>query len=82
MYVDPGLTKLELDDEDKFSKGTSTRHKENETNVMVAGNWSEKGKRRKTTGTGRMRSLGEVSRRFKNGFQTGAPKGTRNPVNA
>ena len=31
--------------------------------------WSEKAKRRKTTGTGRMRYLKTVSRRFKNGFR-------------
>ncbi|KAK6831950.1 hypothetical protein RU639_002845 [Aspergillus parasiticus] len=42
-------------------------------------NWSEKAKRRKTTGTGRMRHLKEVHRRFKNGFQTGTPKGARGP---
>lgn len=41
--------------------------------------WSEKAKRRKTTGTGRMRYLKAVPRRFKNGFQTGAPKGARGP---
>ncbi|CAG8456459.1 6025_t:CDS:2 [Acaulospora morrowiae] len=35
-------------------------------------NWSEKGKRRKTTGTGRMRHLKHVYRRFKNGFREGA----------
>ena len=40
-------------------------------------NWSEKAKRRKTTGTGRMRYLSTVARKFKNGFQTGAPKGAR-----
>jgi large subunit ribosomal protein L37e len=34
-------------------------------------NWSIKAKRRKTTGTGRCRYLKTVSRRFKNGFQTG-----------
>ncbi|SAL95711.1 hypothetical protein [Absidia glauca] len=34
-------------------------------------NWSEKGKRRKTTGTGRMRYLKVVHRRFKNGFREG-----------
>ena len=34
-------------------------------------NWSEKGKRRKTTGTGRMAHLKEVHRRFKNGFREG-----------
>ncbi|KUI61998.1 60S ribosomal protein L37 [Cytospora mali] len=42
-------------------------------------NWSEKAKRRKTTGTGRMRSLSTISRRFKNGFQIGTPKGARGP---
>ncbi|KAG0014462.1 60S ribosomal protein L37A [Entomortierella chlamydospora] len=34
-------------------------------------NWSVKGKRRKTTGTGRMRHLSDVNRRFKNGFREG-----------
>ncbi|KAI1472266.1 ribosomal protein L37e [Daldinia caldariorum] len=43
-------------------------------------NWSEKAKRRKTSGTGRMRYLGDVSRRFKNGFRTGVPKDARGPV--
>ncbi|KAI8910880.1 60S ribosomal protein L37 [Gorgonomyces haynaldii] len=33
--------------------------------------WSEKGKRRKTTGTGRMRHLKSLPRRFKNGFREG-----------
>ncbi|KAJ1660367.1 hypothetical protein IWQ61_000708 [Dispira simplex] len=40
-------------------------------------NWSEKAKRRKTTGTGRMRYLKNVPRRAKNGFREGikaAPK--------
>ncbi|KAI0602521.1 hypothetical protein F4775DRAFT_534338 [Biscogniauxia sp. FL1348] len=40
-------------------------------------NWSEKAKRRKTVGTGRMRYLKDVSRKFKNGFQTGVPKNSR-----
>ncbi|KAI4154490.1 MAG: hypothetical protein LQ341_000342 [Variospora aurantia] len=44
-------------------------------------NWGEKAKRRKTTGTGRMRTMKEVPRKFKNGFQTGAPKGSRGPAN-
>ncbi|KKK13875.1 60S ribosomal protein [Aspergillus ochraceoroseus] len=44
-------------------------------------NWSEKAKRRKTTGTGRMSHLRDVHRRFKNGFQTGTPKGARGPEN-
>jgi hypothetical protein len=34
-------------------------------------NWSEKAKRRKTTGTGRMSHLRSVARRFKNGFREG-----------
>ncbi|KAJ9106382.1 60S ribosomal protein L37A [Naganishia friedmannii] len=34
-------------------------------------NWGLKAKRRKTTGTGRMRHLKEVSRKFKNGFREG-----------
>ncbi|KAL6410368.1 putative ribosomal protein L37.e.A, cytosolic [Ilyonectria robusta] len=42
-----------------------------------ADNWSEKAKRRKTVGTGRTRYLKGVSRRFKNGFQTGQPKNAR-----
>ncbi|KAL1920836.1 60S ribosomal protein eL37 [Calcarisporiella thermophila] len=33
--------------------------------------WGQKAKRRKTTGTGRMRYLRNVSRRFKNGFREG-----------
>ena len=45
-------------------------------------NWSEKAKRRKTTGTGRMRYLKLVARRFRNGFQKGAPKGARGPASA
>ncbi|KAJ3097058.1 60S ribosomal protein L37A [Phlyctochytrium bullatum] len=42
--------------------------------------WSEKGKRRKTTGTGRCRYLKTISRRFKNGFREGtqAKKATAN----
>lgn len=43
-------------------------------------NWGEKAKRRKTVGTGRCRYLKDVSRRFKNGFQTGTPKGARGPA--
>ncbi|PQE24305.1 60S ribosomal L37 protein [Rutstroemia sp. NJR-2017a BVV2] len=43
-------------------------------------NWGEKAKRRKTTGTGRMRHMKEVPRRFKNGFQIGTPKGARGPA--
>eukprot|EP00042_Codosiga_hollandica_P059548 m.919814 g.919814 ORF g.919814 m.919814 type:complete len:95 (-) comp60210_c0_seq1:64-348(-) len=34
-------------------------------------NWGAKSLRRKTTGTGRMRHLSEVRRRFKNGFREG-----------
>ena len=34
-------------------------------------NWSIKANRRKTTGTGRMRHLKVIHRRFKNGFREG-----------
>nr|ALS05238.1 60S ribosomal protein L37 [Tortanus dextrilobatus] len=34
-------------------------------------NWSVKAKRRKTTGTARMRHLGDVRRKFRNGFREG-----------
>lgn len=47
-----------------------------------ADNWSEKAKRRKTNGTGRMRYMKDVSRRFKNGFQSGVPKGSTVPASA
>ncbi|KAJ8653244.1 60S ribosomal protein L37-A [Lichtheimia ornata] len=35
-------------------------------------NWSEKAKRRRTTGTGRMSYLKKVHRRFTNGFREGS----------
>ncbi|CAL5227704.1 g10713 [Coccomyxa viridis] len=34
-------------------------------------NWSQKAVRRKTTGTGRMRYMKDLPRRFKNGFREG-----------
>ncbi|KAJ1513302.1 60S ribosomal protein L37A [Coelomomyces lativittatus] len=37
-------------------------------------NWSVKAKRRKTTGTGRMRHLKKVFQRSKNGFREGVKK--------
>ncbi|KAK7946493.1 60S ribosomal protein eL37 [Apiospora aurea] len=43
-------------------------------------NWGEKAKRRKTVGTGRMQYLSGVSRRFKNGFQSGMQKNARGPA--
>lgn len=43
-------------------------------------NWGMKAKRRKTTGTGRMRTLKNISRKFQNGFQIGAPKGAKGPI--
>ena len=52
------------------------------TRVKSPDEWSAKAKRRKTTGTGRMRYLKHVARKFKNGFQTGAPKGARGPAAA
>ena len=38
--------------------------------------WGQKAKRRMTTGTGRMRYLKHVSRRFKNGFRYAFPSMT------
>ncbi|KRY41875.1 putative 60S ribosomal protein L37-A [Trichinella spiralis] len=40
-------------------------------------NWSEKALRRRTTGTGRMRYLKVVRKKFKNGFREGFPKSNR-----
>ncbi|KAG0194782.1 60S ribosomal protein L37 [Apophysomyces sp. BC1034] len=45
--------------------------KRNREFISLLVNWSEKGQRRKTTGTGRMRHLKEVHRRFTNGFREG-----------
>ncbi|KAI1905271.1 hypothetical protein AGOR_G00014390 [Albula goreensis] len=46
-------------------------------------NWSVKAKRRSTTGTGRMRHLKVVYRRFRNGFREGTvPKPRRAAVAA
>ncbi|NXO75639.1 RL37 protein, partial [Sitta europaea] len=46
-------------------------------------NWSAKAKRRNTTGTGRMRHLKRVYRRFRNGFREGTtPKAKREAVAA
>jgi large subunit ribosomal protein L37e len=42
--------------------------------------WGQKAKRRKTTGTGRMRYLKDVSRRFKNGFRWVLFKGGRGMI--
>ena len=39
--------------------------------VLFAVEWGYKAKRRRTTGTGRMQYLKNVSRRFKNGFREG-----------
>ncbi|KAF1942137.1 60S ribosomal protein L37 [Clathrospora elynae] len=43
-------------------------------------NWGEKAKRRKTTGTGRMRYLKTVNRKFSNGFRVGTPAGAKGPT--
>lgn len=51
-----------------------------DSNSHITDNWSEKAKRRKTVGTGRMRYLKDVSRKFKNGFRTGVPKDARGPA--
>ncbi|XP_006462254.1 hypothetical protein AGABI2DRAFT_193492 [Agaricus bisporus var. bisporus H97] len=41
--------------------------------------WGQKAKRRKTTGTGRMKYLKHVSRRFKNGFRENTVAKKRTP---
>ena len=41
--------------------------------ISDSDNWSVKAIRRKTTGTGRMRYLRHVPRRFKTGFREGKP---------
>ena len=43
-------------------------------------NWSEKAKRRHTTGTGRMRHLKNVFRRARNGFREGTTPKPRQSV--
>merc|ERR1712170_263476 len=45
-------------------------------------NWSVKGIRRKTTGTGRMRHLKVVFRKFKNGFREGTKPKPRKSTSA
>merc|ERR1712087_651037 len=45
-------------------------------------NWSEKSQRRRTTGTGRMRHLKVVFRRFRNGFREGTTPKPRNKAAA
>ncbi|XP_021719348.1 60S ribosomal protein L37-like [Chenopodium quinoa] len=45
-------------------------------------NWSMKAIRRKTTGTGRMRYLRNVPRRFKTGFREGTQAAPRKQVAA
>ncbi|KAI9730029.1 MAG: 60S ribosomal protein L37A [Claussenomyces sp. TS43310] len=68
-----------------MTKGTSSfgkRHNKSHTLCRRCDNWGEKAKRRTTTGTGRMRHLKGVPRKFKNGFQTGVPKDSRGPAAA
>lgn len=45
-------------------------------------NWSVKAKRRKTTGSGRMRHLKLVQRRFRNGFREGSQAKSKKAVKA
>ncbi|XP_075527899.1 large ribosomal subunit protein eL37-like [Dermacentor variabilis] len=48
---------------------------------MRSYNWSVKAKRRKTTGTGRLRHLRKVWRRFRHGFREGGlPKSQKHAV--
>ena len=48
----------------------------------VSVNWSVKAKRRRTTGTGRMRHLRLVHRRYRNGFREGTQAKIRTPRQA
>ena len=48
----------------------------------VSDNWSVKAKRRRTTGTGRMRFLRLIRRRFTNGFREGGQAKIRTPRQA
>ena len=45
-------------------------------------NWSVKAQRRRTTGTGRMKHLKIVQRRFKNGFREGVQAKSKKSRNA
>lgn len=60
---------------ENFSNKNSNIPKHNLTNfslIIFLDNWSIKAKRRKTTGTGRLRHLKVVRRRFRNGFREGS----------
>lgn len=46
---------------------------------VIVDNWSVKAKRRRVTGTGRMRHLKLVHRRFRNGFREGTEAKIRLP---
>jgi len=46
---------------------------------LVPVEWAQKAKRRRTTGTGRMRHMKDLPRRFKNGFREGT---TAKPMKA
>lgn len=46
---------------------------------VCSDNWSVKAKRRRVTGTGRMRYLKLVHRRFRNGFREGTQAKIRTP---
>ena len=48
----------------------------------AADNWSVKAKRRKTTGSGRMRHLKLVQRRFRHGFREGTQAKSKKAVKA
>jgi len=44
----------------------------------IADNWAAKAKRRRTQGTGRMRHMRTMPRRFKNGFREGTTATKKN----
>jgi len=52
--------------------GRSNYHIQKKTSAKMSEyNWSKKAKRRRTQGTGRMRHLKVVNRKFRNGFREG-----------
>ncbi|KAL0661962.1 hypothetical protein Bca4012_098799 [Brassica carinata] len=63
-------------------EGNGKFRKEEEQEPHALYNWSVKAIRRKTTGTGRMRYLRNVPRRFKTGFREGTEAKPRNKAAA
>ncbi len=78
-----GQTDRQEGQTDRHRAGTDSRDRQQtQTDTdgpAHTGSAGSKAGRRKTTGTGRMRHLSTMTRRFKNSFQTGTPDGARGP---